>query len=70
MVNMFSLYLYLDRVQFMHEPLITKPAAAKLANREYIRERCTFQFKVTADGRSARVEEERLKGKLGPTLNG
>ena len=68
-VNMFALYLFLDRVQFTAKERITHPRDAKLACRAYIEERCSFSYVVTADGATARELEGRLKKGLEPSLN-
>jgi excinuclease UvrABC nuclease subunit len=68
-VNMFAQYLFLARVQFIPSERITHPRDAKMACREYIRERCSFQYLVATDGAEARDLENRLKDDLKPTLN-
>ena len=68
-VNMFAQYLFLARVQFLHEPRINHPRKAKAACQAYIRDHCGFRFLVTQDGASARALENELKVSLKPTLN-
>ena len=70
-VNMFAQYLFLARVQFLYEneKRITHPREAKVACRNYIKERCSFQFLVTDDAAGARDLEKRLKAELNPALN-
>ena len=68
-VNMFAQYLFLARVQFVHEDRITHPRDAKAACHSYILERCSFRFCSTTDGASARALEDRLKLELRPALN-
>jgi excinuclease UvrABC nuclease subunit len=68
-VNMFAQYLFLARVQFQSEERITHPRAAQAACRSYIRERCSFRYRVLATAAEARVLEATLKGQLAPTLN-
>jgi hypothetical protein len=69
-VNMFAQYLFLARVQFMHEPRIAHPVAAKAACQAYIRERCSFRCLATENAADARSMELRLRQVLSPTLNG
>src|SRR5437773_6359739 len=54
-VNMFAQYLFLARVQFRNEQRITHPRDAKMACREYIAKRCTFQYATTANAAEARA---------------
>lgn len=68
-VNMFAQYLFLARVQFLPEKRITHPREAKEACQHYIRERCSFCFRVTGDPVVARDLEKSLKADLQPTLN-
>ena len=68
-VNMFAQYLFLARVQFLPDQRITHPRDAKAACQAYIRDRCSFRYLPTPDGAEARNLENRLKAKLGPTLN-
>lgn len=68
-VNMFAQYLFLARVQFLGADRISHPRDAKAACRAYIRERCTFRYKITADGSEARRLEGALKISLHPKLN-
>ena len=68
-VNMFAQYLFLARVQFLREERCRHPNEAKMACREYIRERCSFSFITAADGAEARDLERRLKQELRPSLN-
>src|SRR5262249_47343557 len=46
-VNMFGQYLFLARVQFLGAERITHPRNAKAACRDYITQRCTFQYTTT-----------------------
>jgi excinuclease UvrABC nuclease subunit len=69
MVNMFAQYLFLARVQFVHEERFTHPRAAKQACHAYILERCSFRFVATHDGAEARALENQLKVTLKPALN-
>ncbi len=68
-VNMFAQYLFLARVQFLHDPRITHPREAKRACQAYIRERCSFAVQVASDGATARELELHLKRELQPVLN-
>ena len=68
-VNMFALYLFLARVQFLSEDRITHPRDAKAACHDYITTRCSFRFATTKDGTEARALEEKLKAELRPSLN-
>src|SRR5688572_26472273 len=68
-VNMFAQYLFLARVQFLGADRISHPRDAKAACRDYIRERCTFRYKTSANGSEARRLEVALKYSLHPTLN-
>ena len=68
-VNMFAQYLFLARVQFLPEERITHPRDAKIACRDYIRDRCSFQYLVCGTGSDARAVESRLKSELKPALN-
>ena len=68
-VNMFAQYLYLARVQFLSKERIVHPREAKAACKKYIRERCSFEYRVTTDARDARLLESRLKLELKPALN-
>lgn len=68
-VNMFAQYLFLARVQFLHEERITHPRDAKVACRDYIRKRCSFSYRVTSNAAEARDLEYRLKQELKPALN-
>ena len=68
-VNMFTQYLFLARVQFLPPERITHPRDAKSACQAYIRDRCSFMFCVTKDGGTARRLEHELKAKLSPALN-
>lgn len=68
-VNMFAQYLFLARVQFLGEERIAHPRDAKVACREYIATRCTFQYKTTANASEARTLENKLKDELRPALN-
>ncbi len=68
-VNMFAQYLFLARVQFIPEKRITHPRDAKAACHAYIRDRCSFSWRVTSDGAAARKMENALKAELQPTLN-
>ena len=69
MVNMFSQYLYLARVQFLVEERISHPKVAKVACQSYIEQRCSFRYRVTDSGDEARKLEDHLKAELRPTLN-
>lgn len=69
MVNMFALYLFLARVQFLSEERIRHPAAGKAAIRTYIVERCSFRYAVAEDGAAARELEAHLRRELRPALN-
>src|SRR5262245_27435761 len=60
-VNMFAQYLFLARVQFLDSESITHPRNAKAACRDYIAQRCTFQYVSTADAAEARALENHLK---------
>lgn len=68
-VNMFAQYLFLARVQFLYDERIRHPRDAKMACRAYVRERCSFGYRTTADGVEARELENRLKRELRPALN-
>ncbi len=68
-VNMFAQYLFLARIQFLSENQIRHPRDAKAACQRYIRERCSFQFRVTEDSKTARDLENKLKAELRPALN-
>jgi len=68
-VNMFAQYLFLARVQFLSCERITHPRGAKRACHLYIREHCSFRFKVMGNGNDARILEDQLKAQLKPTLN-
>ena len=68
-VNMFAQYLFLARVQFLSPTRITHPRDAKQACHLYIREHCSFRFKVLGNGNDARILEDQLKAHLKPTLN-
>lgn len=68
-VNMFAQYLFLARVQFESPGRITHPRVAKAACHRYIVDRCSFRYRVTDDGKRARVLENELKAVLKPTLN-
>ena len=68
-VNMFAQYLFLARVQFVHEERITHPRDAKAACHEYMVTRCSFRYEVTGDGDEARALEGQLKRELSPALN-
>jgi hypothetical protein len=68
-VNIFAQYLFLARVQFLHEPRIKHPREAKAACQNYIRERCSFRFLCTEDAMQARDYENALKASLRPALN-
>lgn len=69
-VNMFAQYLFLARVQFIGSDRITHPREAKAACRDYIAQRCAFQYKTTANASEARALENRLRTELRPILNG
>ncbi len=69
MVNMFSQYLFLARVQFVPAQRITHPRDAKAACHEYIVKRCSFRYRVTDGAVQARELETRLKADLEPSLN-
>jgi hypothetical protein len=62
-------YLFLARVQFIMEERCRHPNEAKLACRDYIRERCSFSFVTAVNGAEARDLEKRLKQELRPSLN-
>lgn len=68
-VNMFAQYLFLARVQFLTEERITDPREAKSMCHQYIVDRCSFRYRVTEDGKSARAMESQLKSELSPSLN-
>lgn len=68
-VNMFAQYLFLARVQFIGPERIVHPRNAKAACREYIANRCTFQYATTANAAAARALENKLKEELKPLLN-
>lgn len=68
-VNMFAQYLFLARVQFLNEDRITHPRDAKAACQAYIRDRCSFQYRVANDAKEARTLENELKAMLKPALN-
>ena len=68
-VNIFTQYLFLARVQFLSDKRITDPRAAKSACQKYIRDRCSFQYRETRDAREARLLESQLKAQLSPVLN-
>ncbi len=68
-VNMFAQYLFLARVQQLHEPRITHPREAKEACRKYISEHCGFRYKVVGSAAEARALEAALKQELSPSLN-
>ena len=68
-VNMFAQYLFLSRVQFQDGDRIKHPSAAKVACRDYIRERCRFKYIVAETGAEARQLEQHLKRELRPALN-
>jgi len=68
-VNMFAQYLFLARVQFVHDKRITHPRDAKKACRRYISDRCSFRYLATRDGVEARKFETLLKSELRPILN-
>ena len=70
-VNMFAQYLFLTRAQFLYENenRIDHPREAQTACRNYIKERCSFQFLATDDAAGARDLEKRLKAELNPALN-
>jgi excinuclease UvrABC nuclease subunit len=68
-VNMFAQYLFLARVQFLSEERIAHPRDAQTACRNYIRDRCAFQYLVTESAHEARLLEARLKSELKPVLN-
>jgi len=68
-VNMFAQYLFLARVQFLGADRVSHPREAKVACRNYIRERCAFRYKTTADASEARTLEGALKISLRPALN-
>jgi len=66
---MFTQYLFLARVQFLAEERITHPRDAKAACQAYIRDRCSFQYRVSTDANEARALENELKSLLKPALN-
>jgi excinuclease UvrABC nuclease subunit len=68
-VNMFAQYLFLARVQFLTPERINHPRNAKVACREYIASRCSFQYAPTASASEARRLEQKLKRDLEPALN-
>ena len=68
-VNMFAQYLFLARVQFASSQRITHPTAARHACRSYIRQRCSFRYRLCATGSEARELEKALKSALRPSLN-
>ena len=68
-VNMFAQYLFLARVQFLGGERITHPRNAKAACRDYIAQRCTFQYMTTRNAAEARALENHLKNELHPVLN-
>lgn len=68
-VNMFTQYLFLARVQFESKERITHPHEAKVACRNYIGERCSFAYLITDDASEARTLENQLKQALRPVLN-
>ena len=68
-VNMFAQYLFLARVQFIPAARITDPRDAKAACQSYIREHCSFRYRVTKDSDEARRLENELKVELRPALN-
>jgi hypothetical protein len=68
-VNMFAQYLFLARVQFLSDARIAHPRDAKAACRDYIRERCSFQYRVATDATEARRLEHELRLALKPFLN-
>jgi excinuclease UvrABC nuclease subunit len=68
-VNMFAQYVFLARVQFLPQQRISHPRDAQSACRQYIQERCSFQYLVTKDAIEARELEQRLKADLKPALN-
>ena len=68
-VNMFALYLFLARVQFISRDRIVHPRDAKVACRRYIIDRCSFRYRVASDATSARELEEEFKFRLKPALN-
>ena len=68
-VNMFAQYLFLDRVQFVPKKRIAHPREAREACHMYIKERCSFTYRVAEDGTQARDMENELKLKLKPSLN-
>jgi excinuclease UvrABC nuclease subunit len=70
LVNMFSLYLFLARVQFQSTERFSHPSKAKKACQEYIADRCSFCFHVARTPAEARALEETLKRDLAPALNG
>jgi excinuclease UvrABC nuclease subunit len=69
MVNMFALYLFLDRVQFLHQPPIRHPKRGKQVVQEYIDAHCSFRWIATGTGSEARLLEKAKKKSLRPTLN-
>ena len=68
-VNMFTQYLFLARVQFLPEERITHPREAKAWCHRYIKERCSFSYQITSDSGAARDLENNLKKTLNPALN-
>lgn len=68
-VNMFAQYLFLARVQFLAKERITHPRDAKVACRAYVRNRCSFQYRVATNASEARMLENELKSLLKPALN-
>ena len=68
-VNMFTQYLFLARIQFLVEDRISHPRAAKAACQKYIRKRCSFQYLESSGADKARDLERELKSKLKPVLN-
>ncbi len=68
-VNMFALYLFLARVQFISRDRITHPRDAKAACHQYITERCSFRHQVSGNAARARELENELKSRLKPALN-
>lgn len=69
-VNMFSQYLFLARVQFLPGERITDPRDANQACREYVRSNLSFQYVEAHDAADARRLEAELMSELEPTLNG
>jgi excinuclease UvrABC nuclease subunit len=68
-VNMFAQYLFLARAQFQAAARITHPREAKTTCRAYIRERCSFRYRVASNGSEARDLENHLKRELKPAFN-